>query len=144
MDFFEHLRGIDFCTFLDFPTTCTVRTRPRVKILEDGRVSLYGELRKRTVEQQRDYCARISPDGRCIALYPERTPNIHFHADGSSMRHERLLQLLRDREIQLPAVYEMEWYEPENAWVGCCKDLPEPEIAVIRQSVKKAGGRRKQ
>ena len=99
MDFFEHLRGIDFCTFLDFPTTCTVRNRPRVKIFEDGRVSLYGELRKRAAEQQRDYCARISPDGRCIALYPERTPNIHFHADGSSMRHERLLQLLRDREI---------------------------------------------
>ena len=47
------------------------------------------------------------------------------------MRHERLLQLLQDREIQLPVVYEMEWYEPENAWVGCCKDLPEPEIAVI-------------
>ena len=92
MDFFEHLRGIDFCTFLDFPTTCTVRNRPRVKILEDGRVSLYGELRKRAAEQQRDYCARISPDGRCIALYPERTPNIHFHMDGSSMRHESLLQ----------------------------------------------------
>ena len=55
-----------------------------------------------------------------------------------------LLQLLQDREIQLPTVYEMEWYGPENAWVGCCKDLPEPEIAVIRQSVKKAGGRRKQ
>ena len=117
MDFFEHLRDIDFCTFLDFPTTCTIRNRPRVKIFEDG---------------------------RCIALYPERAPNIHFHMDGSSMRHERLLQLLQDREIQLPAVYEMEWYEPENAWVGCCKDLPEPEIAVIRQSVKKAGGRRKQ
>ena len=142
--FFEYLCGIDFCAFLDFPTTCTVRNRPRVKIFEDGRVSLCGELRKRTVEQQRDYCARISPDGRCIALYPERTPNIHFHADGSSMRHERLLQLLRDREIQLPAVYEMEWYEPENAWVGCCSDLPEPDVAAIRQSVKKAGGRRKQ
>ena len=51
MDFFEHLRGIDFCTFLDFPTTCTVRNRPRVKILEDGRVSLYGDLRKHAAEQ---------------------------------------------------------------------------------------------
>ena len=51
MDFFEHLRGIDFCTFLDFPTTCTVRNRPRVKIFEDGRVSLYGELRKHAAEQ---------------------------------------------------------------------------------------------
>ncbi len=44
------------------------------------------------------------------------------------MRHERLLQLLQDREIQLPAVYEMEWYEPENAWVGCCKDLPNRKL----------------
>lgn len=80
MDFFEHLRGIDFCTFLDFPTTCTVRNRPRVKILEDGRVSLYGELRKRAAEQQRDYCARISPDGRCMRrrrmLFPVATESI--------------------------------------------------------------------
>ena len=144
MDFFEHLRDIDFHTFLDFSTTCTVRNRPRVKILEDGRVLLYGELRKRAVERQRDYCARISPDGRCVALYPELTPNIHFHMDGSSMRHERLLQLLRDREIQIPAVYEMEWYEPENAWVGCCKDLPEPEMTAVRQHAKNANGRRKQ
>ena len=144
MDFFEHLRGIDFRTFLDFPTACAVRNRPRVKILEDGRVSLYGELRKRAAGQQRDYCARISPDGRCIALYPELAPNIHFHADGSSMRHERLLQLLRGKEIQLPAVCEMEWYESEDAWVGCCKDLPEPNVAAIRQRVKKAGVGRKQ
>lgn len=27
------------------------RNRPRVKILEDGRVSLYGELRKHAAEQ---------------------------------------------------------------------------------------------
>ena len=71
MDFFEHLRGIDFCTFLDFPTTCTVRNRPRVKILEDGRVSLYGELRKHAAEQQRDYCARISPDGIFTSIWME-------------------------------------------------------------------------
>ena len=144
MDFFEHLHGIDFRTFLDFPTTCTVRNRPRVKILEDGRVVLYGELRKRAAEHQRDYCARISPDGRWIALYPELTPNIHFHADGSSMRHERLLQLLQNQGIQIPAVYEMEWYEPENAWVGCCKDLPEPDIAAIRQHAKNPAGKKKQ
>ena len=144
MDFFEHLRDIDFRAFMDFPTACAVRNRPRVKILEDGRVSLYGELRKRAAGQQRDYCARISPDGRCIALYPELTPNIHVHADGSTMRHEELLRLLRDREIQLPAVYEMEWYEPENAWVGCCKDLPEPEIAAVRQRAKNAARRKKQ
>lgn len=144
MEFLEHLRDIDFRTFLDFPTTCTIRNWPRVKIFEDGRVSLYGELRKRAAEQQRDYCARISPDGRCIALYPELTPNIHFHADGSSMRHERLLQLLQNKGIQLPAVYEMEWDEPENAWVGCCKDLPELDVAAIRQHAKNAVGRRKQ
>lgn len=127
MDFFEHLRGIDFCTFLDFPTTCTVRNRPRVKILEDGRVSLYGELRKRAAEQQRDYCARISPDGRCIALYPERTPNIHFHMDGSSMRHERLLSYCKTEKYSCL---------PSMKWSGMSRRMPGSAAARICRNRK--------
>ena len=61
-----------------------------------------------------------------------------------SVRHEKLLQYLLDKGIQLPAVYEMEWLEDQKAWVGCCKDLPEPEITAVRQHAKSAAGRRKQ
>ena len=136
MDIFEQLRNIDFSTFLDFPTVSPLRRRPYVKIFEDGHVSLYGDLRKLASERQRDYCARISTDGRCIALYPKRSPNIHFHADGSSIRNERLAKISEDQEIQLPAIYEMEWFEQERSWGGCCKGLPKPNIAAIRQSVK--------
>ena len=125
MDFFEHLRVIDFCTFLDFPTTCTVRNRPRVKIFEDGRVSLYGELRKRAAEQQRDYCARISPDGRCIALYPERTPNIHFHADGACGTKGCC------------SYYETEKYSclPSMKWNGMSLRMPGSAAAAICRSL---------
>ena len=45
---------------------------------------------------------------------------------------------MEDQEIQLPAIYEMEWFEQEQSWVSCCKDLPKPNIAAIRQSVKKS------
>ena len=60
MDIPAHLKDIDFSTFLDFPTACSVRNVPYAKIFEDGRVSLYGELRKRIANQQCQYCARIS------------------------------------------------------------------------------------
>ena len=129
MDIPAHLKDIDFSTFLDFPTACSVRNVPYAKILEDGRVSLYGDLRKCIANQQRQYRAKISSDGRCIALYTELPPNIRFHADGMSVRHEKLLQYLLDKGIQLPAVYEMEWLEDQKAWVGCCKDLPAPDIS---------------
>lgn len=144
MDTLEQLRKMDFTTFLDFPAIFPIRKRPYLKIFEDGRVSLYGELRKLASERQRDYCARLSTDGRCVALYPKLTPNIHFHADGISSRNERLSRLLLDQGLQLPAIYELEWFEQEQAWVGCCKDLPEPNITAIRQSVKRSPKKGKQ
>mgnify|MGYP000060282623 CR=1 FL=1 len=98
--------------------------------------------RKRTLERRRDYCARFSQDGRYLAVYPEREANMHFHADGGAACHEDMMEFLRNREIQFPAVYEMMWYEKENAWVGCCKDLPEPDLAALRQSVKRTARRR--
>ena len=138
MDTFEYLKSIDLGTFLDFPTAFPSRDQPLVKIQEDGRIFLYGELRKRLAEKQSDYCARISPDGRYVALYPQRTPNVHFNMSGSSVRNERLLKFLQEKEIQMPAVYTMEWFEQEQAWVGCCEELPEPDLATIRKNVKKA------
>lgn len=138
MDTFEYLKSIDFGTFLDFPTAFPSQDQPLVKIQEDGRIFLYGELRKRLAEKQSDYCARISPDGRYVALYPQRTPNVHFNMSGSSVRNERLLKFLQEKGIQLPAVYTMEWFEQEQAWVGCCGDLPEPDLAAIRKDVRKA------
>ena len=142
MNVLDQLKHIDFGTFLDFPASGPNRNQPVVKILEDGRVFLYGELRKRAAEGRRDYRARISPDGRYVALYPELSPNLRFRADGSGQRNEALLKLLREKEIQIPATYEMEWVEAETAWVGCCKELPEPDLAAIRQAAKRAQRRK--
>lgn len=142
MELFEHLKDVDLSTFLDFPTACSYRSQPSIRIFEDGRVVLYGDLRKNTAAQ-RDYCARISLDGRCIALYPQLTPNIRFHTDGRSVRQGKLLRFLRNRMIEFPAVYEMEWVEQEKAWIGCCAELPEPNLEALRRSMKQARQRRR-
>lgn len=142
MNIYEQLESIDFSAFLEFPPACPIRNRPTVKITDDTRMLLCGTLRKEALERQRDYCVRFRQDGRYLAIYPERGANMCFRANGSAACHEDVVEFLRSREIQFPAVYEMRWYERENAWVGCCKDLPEPDLAALRQSAKRTARRR--
>lgn len=142
MNIYGELESIDFGAFLEFPPACPVRNRPTVKITENARMLLCGTLRKEALERRRDYCARFSQDGRYLAVYPEREANMHFHADGGAACHEDMMEFLRNREIQFPAVCEMMWYEKENAWVGCCKDLPEPDLTALRQSANRTARRR--
>ena len=142
MNIYEQLESIDFSAFLEFPPACPIRNRPTVKITDDARMLLCGTLRKEALERQRDYCVQFRQDGRYLAIYPERGANMCFRANGSAACHEDVVEFLRSREIQFPAVYEMRWYERENAWVGCCKDLPEPDLAALRQSAKRTARRR--
>ena len=142
MNIYEQLESIDFSAFLEFPPACPIRNRPTVKITDDARMLLCGTLRKEALERQRDYCVRFRQDGRYLAIYPEREANMCFRTNGSAACHEDVVEFLRSREIQVPAVYEMRWYERENAWVGCCKDLPEPDLAALRQSAKRTARRR--
>ena len=142
MNIYEHLESIDFSALLEFPPACPIRNRPTVKITDDARMLLCGTLRKEALERQRDYCVRFRQDGRYLAIYPEREANMCFRTNGSAACHEVVVELLRSREIQFPAVYEMRWYERQNAWVGCCKDLPEPDLAALRQSAKRTARRR--
>ena len=142
MNIYEQLESIDFSAFLEFPPACPIRNRPTVKITDDARMLLCGTLRKEALERQRDYCVRFRQDGRYLAIYPEREANMCFRTNGSAACHEDVVEFLRSREIQFPAVYEMRGYERENAWVGCCKDLPEPDLAALRQSAKRTARRR--
>ena len=142
MNIYEQLESIDFSAFLEFPPACPIRNRPTVKITDDARMLLCGTLRKEALERQRDYCVRFRQDGRYLAIYPEREANMCFRTNGSAACHEDVVEFLRSREIQFPAVYERRWYERENAWVGCCKDLPEPDLAALRQSAKRTARRR--
>ena len=142
MNIYEQLESIDFSAFLEFPPACPIRNRPTVKITDDARMLLCGTLRKEALERQRDYCVRFRQDGRYLAIYPEREANMCFRTNGSAACHEDVVEFLRSREIQFPAVYEMRWYERENAWVGCCKNLPEPDLAALRQSAKRTARRR--
>ena len=107
MNIYEQLESIDFSAFLEFPPACPIRNRPTVKITDDARMLLCGTLRKEALERQRDYCVRFRQDGRYLAIYPEREANMCFRTNGSAACHEDVVEFLRSREIQFPAVYEM-------------------------------------
>ncbi len=138
MNALEYLENVDINTFIDFPRTCSKRNQAIVKIDTDGRTWLYGTQRKLAQTHQQDYRARISPDGRCIIMQYTEEPSIHFRTCGCTVQNEKMLDLLQRKGIQLPVSYKMEWLDEMKAWVGCCSDLPDPDLTVIRRKTRKS------
>lgn len=87
-------------------------------------------------------------DYKVIALQEgtDRETSIKFHADGM-LRHTDFVNQLREAGYQIPAKYNVEWNEREQAWVGILEEVPELKDAVklARNATpkKNTGGRRK-
>lgn len=97
----------------------------------------HSALRKK-VGDQREFRARITPDGYYLALYLEAPYNIRFSSKSGTAHHAILAQQLKKNGIQLPATYCFEWCEPENAWVVCCQELPPlPALPTASQAKKR-------
>lgn len=48
---------------------------------------------------------------------------------------------LKEREIQLPALYTVTWCQEREAWVGSCPELPSPPR--LSELTKSAGAGKK-
>ena len=122
---------VDLSTFVDIPSVRSYFDHPHVLISGKGNISLNSSMQKK-VGEQREFHARISPDGRYLALYPEETANLRFSKKGATLLHVDLLKLLESKGIQFPTAYEMEWHTEDKVWVGCCPDLPAPPASAAK------------
>lgn len=137
-------QNFDFSAMQDIPPRRCACNTPRVQLSPKGLLTLNCALRK-LVGGQRQFRARISADGRYLALCPREEPNIRFTPKSARTSHTALAQLLQEKGFCLPLAYVMEWCPEHDAWVGCCQELaPPPQLAGLARPGRprrKAGGR---
>ena len=134
---FMDFSNLDFSTLQDIPVQFSYYEIPKLSINAQGKLAMNSALRKK-VGDQREFRARITPDGYYLALYLEAPYNIRFSSKSGTAHNAILAQQLKKNGIQLPATYCFEWCEPENAWVGCCQELPPlPALPTASQAKKR-------
>ena len=136
------ISDLDFSTMQDIPPLCRYHDTPRVTVSAKGYLSINTALQKRTGYHSEFY-AKVSADGRYLALYPEKSPNVCFTNKNYRIKYRALAEFLEKAGLLLPAVYTMEWCQEQSAWVGCCSEIsnsPAPATlsASRRASQKKA------
>lgn len=115
----------DLSLLQDIPPCLRYYDIPRVSITATGLFSMNTALRRQAGDQ-RKFRVKISPDGRCLALYLCEPHNVRFSDKGGYVFHHGLLQLLREKGFMPPVVYDLEWNPDEQAWIGLCRELPAP------------------
>lgn len=134
---------LDFSTLQDIPPTGRFHDTPRVSVSAAGRVAMNRAFCK-LAAGQREFRAKISPDGRYLVLCPDEPPSIRFSAKGGDAVHSMLAQRLEGLGFLVPVQYTMEWSEERRAWMGCCRELAQPPaLSELEKPAKKPGGRRK-
>ena len=137
--------NFDFDLFEDIPTFRRYYDTPRVTVTKKGLFSMNSAMQK-DVGDQREFRAKTSPDGRYLALYITEEPNVRFSPKNANVTHMALARHLEEKGIQLPVYYEMEWCQQQQAWIGCCQELPVPpdvaKLAKTKGELKKQVTRR--
>lgn len=136
MDFLD----LDFSTLQDILPLQHYFETPRVSVTQKGLFSMNAAFRKAAGAQRR-FLVKISPDGRYLVLYPTEPANVCFSAKNGYMTHKALAKSLKERGIQLPALYAVTWCQEREAWVGSCPELPSPPH--LSELTKSAGAGKK-
>ena len=136
MDFLD----LDFSTLQDIPPLQHYFETPRVSVTQKGLFSMNAAFLTAAGAQRR-FLVKISPDGRYLVLYPTEPANVCFSAKNGYMTHKALAKSLKERGIQLPALYTVTWCQEREAWVGSCPELPSPPC--LSELTKSAGAGKK-
>lgn len=133
---------LDFSTLEDIPPLQRYYETPRVSITPKGLFSMNGAF-QREAGAQRRFRVRISPDGRYLALYTAEPANVCFSVKSGYVTHTALAKTLKERGIQLPALYTVTWCQEQEAWVGVSQELPAPPRLSARDKPGKKPSPRK-
>ncbi len=91
----------------------------------------------------REFSFLVRHDGKVIVLKPGEDADYHFPKNGSR-KDECLCRRLSEREVSLPARYQMSWEEQGGYWVGVLveeKKIPDVQALARKYAKKKADGK---
>lgn len=133
------LAWLDSLTFELIPPPLPCSEVPKLSVNKKGQMSMNTAFRQKVGDRRR-FHGEVSKDGRCLTLRPDEKGQLSFTAKGVR-QNNRFADLLRERQIKIPAVYSMEWVPERELWVGRSNDLSSPP-PVSTLLPKRRGGKR--
>lgn len=133
------LAWLDSLEFEAIPTPVNYAETPRLSVNKKGQMSMNAAF-LRAVGNDRRFYGEVSKEGHCLTLRPDGEGQICFTPKGVRL-NGRLAELLRARQVKIPAVYSMEWIPERGLWAGRSGDLSDPP-PVSTLLPKRRGGKR--
>ncbi len=124
------IKWLDSLTFEPIPAPTHYYDIPRLTVNEKGHMTMNSAC-LRQVGKTRCFSGEISTDGRCLKLQPDESGELHFSPASGVCLHRDFSSHLKERGIQLPAIYTLEWLPERDLWVGTSNDLPKPPKTVV-------------
>lgn len=119
------------CDFLDVPAPQFRRTVFRLAISVHDQLAMNDAFRKQ-FSQLGEFRLRLSPDGYTLLLNEDDPGNLTFTEKGVRTTHP-LGDMLRERQVSLPASYVMSWSEDWSCWLGQYEGLRKPPVRETRK-----------
>lgn len=126
------LKWLDSLEFEAIPVPVCYYDVPKLVVNEKGQMSMNLAF-QRVAGQTRCFYGEVGKDGRCLLLRPDEGGQLRFSPKGVR-KNQAFSDRLKERGIQLPAVYSLEWLNEREMWAGCSNDLPKPPQVKVRSS----------
>lgn len=107
----------------------------QVTALESGYISLNEVLKRKIAERGADSCNMeiyATEDLRILTLYPDPKSNFKFPKSGRRKMKSYIDELHR-KGYKIPAIYNVEWNDKSEAWVGILQEVSECPKVVSRR-----------
>lgn len=106
----------------------------QIKAMDNGELVLGVELRKSMTEKMQDMWkveVYATDDMKVIVMQPNKKGNFKFPKNGRRAFKEYVSEL-KSKGYKIPAIYDVEWNEAVQAWVGVLQEVAERPVLVKR------------
>lgn len=133
------LKWLDALEFELIPAPVSYNEVPRLSVSAGGQVRLNAAFLKRVGETRR-FCGKVSKDGGWVTLQADSGGQLYFTPKGVQ-KNAQFIGRLREKGVEFPVIYSMEWIAERNLWAGSAGRLPAPPPAGTLLPNKRGGKR---
>lgn len=106
----------------------------KIRALETGEIVLGADLRKRLTEKMPNgWKVRLyaTDDMKIMALHPDEQSDYKFSKEGRRVFKEEV-DKIKKKGYKFPAIYNVEWNEQLQSWVGILQEVAESPVLIKR------------
>lgn len=107
----------------------------QIKACENGEIALGSELRRNMFERLLDEWKvdfYATDDMRILVLHPDSESDFKYPKNGRR-KFKNYIESLKEKGYGIPAIYNVEWNEKMESWVGILQEVPECPKVIKRR-----------